>query len=207
MRALSSVASIAGHLALGAAVLFGTTRTKAVTSPSTVVPPIFFQPTAPVRGDGESSIPGPIPIPPQDLDFIRASVALPQTGTMMPSFSPQLPSGGGAPGINPSFGWGGVGSEAQPEVLSGPLPVYPELLRQAGVQGEVLLEAVVDSTGRVVAASIVVVAANHPAFVAAARQALLATLFRPAMVGGRAVQTRVRIPYAFSIRGGTGRAR
>jgi len=65
----------------------------------------------------------------------------------------------------------------------------------------VLFEAVVDTTGRVLASSVVVIAATHPGFVAAARHALLATLFRPAMVGGRTVQTRVRIPYAFAIRG------
>ena len=41
----------------------------------------------------------------------------------------------------------------------------------------------------------------------AARQALLATLFRPAFVSGRAVRVRVRIPYDFTIRNGTGRAR
>jgi hypothetical protein len=61
--------------------------------------------------------------------------------------------------------------------------------------------------GRVNRDSIVVVSATHPAFVAAARQALLASLFRPAYVVGRAVRTRVRIPYEFAIRNGTGRAR
>jgi len=40
-----------------------------------------------------------------------------------------------------------------------------------------------------------------------ARQALLATLFRPAMVGGKPVRMLVRIPYEFAIRNGTGRAR
>lgn len=48
----------------------------------------------------------------------------------------------------------------------------PELrLRQAGVQGRVVLEAVVDTTGRVVASSVQVVAATHPGFVAPVRQA------------------------------------
>lgn len=54
----------------------------------------------------------------------------------------------------PSGGWDGVLGEERPEVLTGPLPVYPELLRQARVQGQVLLEAVGDTTGRVLAPSI-----------------------------------------------------
>ena len=65
----------------------------------------------------------------------------------------------------------------------------------------------IDTTGRILATSIQVVMATNPGFVAPARQALLATLFRPAMVGGRPVRILVRIPYEFTIRNGTGRAR
>jgi protein TonB len=97
--------------------------------------------------------------------------------------------------------------DERPEILAGPLPVYPDLLRQAGIQGQVLLEALIDSTGRVLVASISVVSATNPGFVDPARQALIATLFRPARVNGRAVSMLVRVPFAFSIRGGTGRAR
>jgi TonB family protein len=110
-------------------------------------------------------------------------------------------------GMGEPRGFAGVVSEEHAEVLTGPLPVYPDLLRQAGVQGRVVLEAVVDTTGRVLSQSISVVSATHPAFVTPARQALLATLFRPAMVGGTAVRMLVRIPYEFAIRSSTGRAR
>jgi hypothetical protein len=65
----------------------------------------------------------------------------------------------------------------------------------------------VDTTGRVLAPSVAVVSATNPGFVAPARQALMATLFRPAMVGGSTVRMRVRIPYDFTIRDGIGRAR
>jgi TonB family protein len=70
-----------------------------------------------------------------------------------------------------------------------------------------VLEAIVDTTGRVSRDSILVVSATNLEFVAAAQRALLATLFRPAFIAGRAVRTRVRIPYEFTIRTGTGRAR
>jgi protein TonB len=93
------------------------------------------------------------------------------------------------------------------EILTAPLPIYPELLRQAGLAGKVVLEAVVDTTGRVLAQSITLVSATHPGFVEPARQALLQTLFRPAMADGKPVRLRVRIPYDFTIRNGIGRAR
>ena len=85
-------------------------------------------------------------------------------------------------------------------MLAGPVPAYPELLRQAGVQGRVVLEAVIDTAGHVEPGSLVVVAAAHPGFVAAARQAVAATLFRPARVRGRAVRVRVRIPMDCALR-------
>jgi protein TonB len=97
--------------------------------------------------------------------------------------------------------------EQPAEILTSPLPLYPELLRQAGVQGKVVLEAVVDTTGRVLPLSISVVSATNTSFVAPARQALLTTLFRPAMAGGKPIRMRVRIPYDFTIRDGMGRAR
>jgi TonB family protein len=87
------------------------------------------------------------------------------------------------------------------------VPAYPELLRQARIQGRVLLEAVVDTMGRVEPASLIVVSATHPGFVAPARQTLIATLFRPGRVHGRAVRVRVRLPFDFTLRGGTGSAR
>ncbi len=38
--------------------------------------------------------------------------------------------------------------EEKPAVLSGPPPSYPELLKQAGIQGRVLVQAIVDTLGR-----------------------------------------------------------
>ncbi len=205
-RTFSSVVSITGHVAVGAAVLLGTARAGRSDPARPIMASIFFQPDAPVRGDGRPSVPALLPIPPVDLRFLPSAATLPATGIATQTFSPLFSTPHSGAGSDPSTSWSAVVSEA-PEVLTGPLPVYPELLRQAGVQGEVLLEAVVDTTGRVLAPSIVVIAATHPGFVAAARQALLTTLFRPAMVGGRAVPTRVRIPYEFAIRNGPGHAR
>jgi len=38
--------------------------------------------------------------------------------------------------------------EEKPSVLSGPVPVYPELLKQAQIQGRVIVQAVIDTLGR-----------------------------------------------------------
>jgi protein TonB len=134
-------------------------------------------------------------------------MTLPKTGAPLQTLSPVFSGAVSSAGTGQPGGLGSLLTDEHAEVLTGPLPIYPELLRQAGVQGRVVLEAVVDSTGRVLAQSISLVSATNTGFVAPARQALLATLFRPAMVGGRAVRMRVRIPYEFAIRNGTGRAR
>lgn len=209
MRAMSSAVSITMHVALGAAVLFGTTKSGR----STPTPPqdtivIFPEPvrTDPAPGPGLPTIGDPaipeVPVIPLPATVLQSGT--PSHPVFATSLPPTMTSGSG----QPSGGWGSAGlGEAGPEVLAGPLPVYPELLRRAGVQGQVLLEALVDTTGRVQPASISVVSATHPGFVAPARQALVATLFRPARVGGRAVPMLVRVPFDFTIRGGMGRAR
>ncbi|MGH7520398.1 MAG: energy transducer TonB [Gemmatimonadales bacterium] len=206
MRAMSSAVSITMHVALGAAVLFGTAKTgrSNPTLPLSVLV-VFPQPP-----NLEPSIGVPTSIGHPDFAYFR-EIPLPsivlQTGAPSHPAFPTSVSTLTTGSALPSPGWGGGLGEAGPEVLTGPLPVYPELLRQAGVQGQVVLEAVVDTTGRVRAASLSVVSATNPGFVAPARQALLATLFRPARVGGRAVSMLVRVPFDFTIRGGTGRAR
>jgi TonB family protein len=208
MRAISSVASVTFHVAIGAAVVFGTAKAGRSTPTTSrevlvVLPRLQRTDVAPVIGVPSIGIPS---VP--DVPLILLPSAVLQTGApshpVLQNFVPSTVTAGSA---QPSPGWGGVLREAGPEVLTGPLPVYPELLRQAGVQGKVLLEALVDTTGRVPAASISIVSATNPGFIAPARQALLATLFRPARAGGRAVSMLVRVPFDFTIRGGTGRAR
>src|SRR5260221_12926288 len=38
--------------------------------------------------------------------------------------------------------------EERPDLLSGPQPQYPDLLRQAGIQGRVIVQAIIYTTGR-----------------------------------------------------------
>ncbi len=88
----------------------------------------------------------------------------------------------------------------QPDRLAGPVPVYPAMLKQAGIEGRVMLQAVVDSAGRVEPASIRVLASPNPGFDAVSVAALRETVFRPARVNGRAVRVLIKIPFDFVIR-------
>lgn len=208
MRAISSFASVTVHVAVGAVVLFGTSktaRTKPMPSRNVVV--VFPEPTSRDHAEtvGVPAIGDPA-IP--EVPVISLPSTLLQTAAPIHATFPiYVPSTQTTDGVQASAGWAGALGEERPEVLSGPLPTYPDLLRQAGIQGQVLLEALIDTTGRVQGASISVVSATNPGFVEPARRALIATLFRPARVNGRAVSTLVRVPFAFSIRGGPGRAR
>lgn len=204
---LARVASITAHVALGAAVLLGTTKTGRSDPAQPRDTTISFQQLAPTEGPVSWAPPDPSTFVPPVVRFIGIPTTLPQIGAPMPSFSPVYSGPLGTPTTGQPDGMGRPVTEEHAEVLSGPLPIYPELLRQAGVEGRVVLEAVVDTTGRVLAPSISVISATNAGFVAPARLALLATLFRPAMVGGKAVRVLVRIPYEFAIRNGTGRAR
>ncbi len=78
-------------------------------------------------------------------------------------------------------------------------PEYPDSLRVAGVQGEVLVEFAVDTTGHADATTFVVVTSTHPEFSRAVRDALPRMLFTPAIAGGRRVRQLVRLPMKFKL--------
>jgi len=88
----------------------------------------------------------------------------------------------------------------KPEILSGPPATYPEQLRLRGIQGWVLLQAVVDTQGRVEPASLRVISYTDPGFMPVARAQLLQTRFRPARLDGQPVRVLVRVPINFTLR-------
>jgi len=78
-------------------------------------------------------------------------------------------------------------------------PRYPDILRQAGVEGEVLATFVVDTTGRADASSFKVLRTTHDLFATAVKQALPSMRFIPAEVGGKRVKQLVQQPFTFAI--------
>lgn len=95
--------------------------------------------------------------------------------------------------------------EEAPTLLSAAPLSYPDMLRRAGIQGTVVIQAVVDTAGRVVPGSIRIVRTPHPGFEPSARQWVLSALYRPARIQGRAVRVLVNQPLNYAIAAQAGR--
>lgn len=78
-------------------------------------------------------------------------------------------------------------------------PRYPDILRSGGVEGQVLAQFVVDTTGRIEIPSFRVLRSDHAMFEQAVRQALPNMRFLPAEVGGRKVKQLVQQPFVFAL--------
>src|SRR3954470_20889870 len=76
---------------------------------------------------------------------------------------------------------------------------YPDMLRSANVEGEVLAQFVVDTTGRYESGTFKVLKSSHEQFTAAVKNALPQMKFYPAEVGGRKVKQLVQQPFTFSV--------
>lgn len=92
--------------------------------------------------------------------------------------------------------------EERPALLSAPPPPYPQILKLAGIQGRVLLNAIVDTSGKVEPNSIQIVKSPNPGFDLPARSWVLQALFRPARMRGRAVRVHITLPIDYSIKQG-----
>ena len=78
-------------------------------------------------------------------------------------------------------------------------PRYPEGLRNAGIQGEVIVQFIVTAKGRMLPGSFRVQNAAHPEFVDSVREALRGFRFLPAEVQGRKVSQMVVMPFVFGL--------
>lgn len=78
-------------------------------------------------------------------------------------------------------------------------PRYPEILRDAKVEGEVLAQFVVDTGGRMLPGSFKVLRSDHALFTEAVRQALESASFIPAEVEGRKVRQLLQMPFQFQL--------
>ncbi|HKG94988.1 MAG TPA: energy transducer TonB [Gemmatimonadaceae bacterium] len=76
-------------------------------------------------------------------------------------------------------------------------PRFPSTLSQAGIEGTVMVEFVIDTSGRAEPRSFKAVSSAHALFDRAVRSALRCMRFRPAEVGGRKVRQLVQQPFAF----------
>jgi TonB family protein len=83
-------------------------------------------------------------------------------------------------------------------------PTYPDALRGHGVQGEVLVQFVVDTTGRAEMSSFKVLRSTDMLFTTAVRNVLPDYEFTPAIKDNRKVKQLVQMPFHFCLNGGPG---
>jgi TonB family protein len=128
----------------------------------------------------------PPPGPPPALPGVPITVAVP------PVVEPAAP----APGtiLEPRY------VEELPLLLRHPPLRFPELLRQPGLEGTILVEAVLDTAGVVEPASLRVRQGGHALFEAEALRVVRESRYRPARVNGRAVRVRLQVPVTFMLR-------
>jgi TonB family protein len=205
-RVTAAFVAVSAHAALVTGAVLGTARialSEPTLAPDTlvwVVPPDrgqIAQPLAPpvgAVGIDPATIADVLPI---DLPSLGTDVAFqPWLGPPVPGFNP-----GGVPvGSGPGTVLPAALADEPPQLLAGPPLEYPPLLRAARVEGRVLVEAVVDTTGRAEPVSIRVVQSAHPGFEPVAVAFLRGALFRPARAYGRGVRVLVRVPVEFRLR-------
>ncbi|MFO7649953.1 MAG: energy transducer TonB [bacterium] len=88
--------------------------------------------------------------------------------------------------------------EVKPKPVKIPVPNYPEMARTAGIEGQAVVEALVDVDGTVADARILKSAGNT-ALDQAAVEAAMRSTFTPAKQRDQAVRVWVSIPFRFTL--------
>jgi protein TonB len=176
-------------------------ETKTDEPPPKKVPPLPEQASAPRPVKTIKVL-----IAPVEIASVLPDIDLTQRVTDPDDFvrrgSPTVASTDSATALRPSNGEAYAEREVEKPVMQAPnsaAPVYPDILRQAGVEGEALVSFVVDTTGRVEIGSFRVIRTTHELFIAAVRNALPRMRFIPAEVGSNKVRQLVQQPYSFAI--------
>ena len=117
----------------------------------------------------------------------------------------EIGSGGGSAGGATLDGARGFANE---ELLDVPVrlvaertPIYPEMLRAAGITGVVRVQFVIDTTGRAELSSVRVLDSTHELFTRAVLASLRDARFTAGELGGHRVRTLVERSYRFDIGG------
>jgi len=194
--------SITVAIALHGAILAALLRP---TAPATARPAIIIPETAfPAEPAAKTQGPVVVPLGPVGPVIVPVPVLEPITG-IPPIAAPPF---GDPRTLNPVRSDSVTGSETMwaeavqepPALLTAPLPTYPARLREAGIQGQVVIEAIVDTLGRVEPGSMRVVASDWADFDGPALVTIRGALFRPGRVFGKGVRVLVRVPVAFRLR-------
>ena len=209
-RAGWGLASTAAHVTMIAAAVAMTLEVPAPPPPEKLHPVVPWRPPPPPARPSAPTIasplrPGPVTIevpielptvPIVQSTFGDAALSLVPIGTaaadlLRDVFHTPIPDGGVYP---PSI----VERQVIPRP-NNPSPEYPSALRSAQVEGSVLVQFVVDTTGSVEHTSIAIVRTTHEQFASAVRRWLARTRYTPAQIGGRPVRQLVQQEVAFTL--------
>jgi protein TonB len=195
--------SVALHAVLIGAALVPQSRDVPVRVTHHVVLPAYQPPddsptpvlrvfTQPGQGVGLLQLPE-IPLP--DLEVVPTTYASPTGLSLLQALALRregLAAVPGTPAIETML-------DDPPEVLSTPAVRYPALLRDAGIEGSVVLEFVVDTTGRVEPATIRIISSTQTLFEAPAREAIMQSRYRAGRWRGSPVRALALERVAFTI--------
>jgi TonB family protein len=115
-----------------------------------------------------------------------------------PAGGPEGAVSGGTPNFGQPFLEYQVDQPAR-ALPSSAMPIYPTELRARGVEGEVVVEFVVDTTGRVESSTFKILTSADTLFSDAVRAALPSMKFVPATVGRAKVRQLVQQSYPFKL--------
>jgi protein TonB len=88
-----------------------------------------------------------------------------------------------------------------PERISCPPVDYPRMMQQANIEGQVLLQFVVETDGHVKDENIEILSSSHRAFEGPAKDMISKCLFRPGRVRASPVRVLVQMPIVFNLQG------
>jgi periplasmic protein TonB len=216
------VTSIALHTLLiaGGVALTLPTRMEARPDTRPDKPPVFVTAPPPAQHEIHERVPSPqttVPSPSMNSVSIPAPTITPTSLPPIDFDGPALPPDRIVTGVvgGPSvlgrgepareFGPGAVLDagvvDRVPRIIgNAPAPRYPDMLRQSGASGQVIVRFVVDTLGRAEMGDVVVVEATHPLFANAVKSALVFYRFSPGEAAGRKVRTLVQVPFSFTLR-------
>jgi protein TonB len=212
--------SIAAHIAIiggaTAATVHGTTSPRSPLKPEVIV----FTATRPTPRPIEHRKTTAPPTSSRPTDFTPVVLTIPPPGATPPAL-PTIDVSSQATPADIVLGPGTSGSHQGPprgsfdltddppgelrgrellmHIVSSAKPRYPEALRQNGIDGRVVVQFVVDTTGSIDPSSLRVLQSTHDLFTQAVRSALASFRFRPAEVGGRRTPALAEMPFEFRV--------
>lgn len=139
-------------------------------------------------------------IPPIDLsrpvtdpnDFATGRRGVPASQGGVPGGTGLVPNDGG-------YFYEGQVSKAAMMLPGQSGPIFPEMLRTAGIMGQVLAQFVVDTTGRADLATFKALQSDHELFTAAVKASLARARYLPAEIDGRRVPQLVQQVFQFTL--------